>query len=366
MTEPHPPEPRCPTLAEDLSDRAQPPKEHWRTLGVDRLSMSPDALGALAHPQHNNAAGLKRLVKRLGLRPGCSTVGTGVCQAAVDIAVRSDHNQVYQRTMLGLQEAVHADDATGARRAAVWAPSLTVCSFQLAGPAPDAAPLIMDLHHLNYCTAQTRLVEAECLTKWNGKWVKDGDRYIHSPALLCRPSPEECAEDHAWFRERLSDPGLLDSAGDVKVDGAAILAVPAGGSRGGGHVPVGNATDPVRVWAALRRRPGAPRLRIRLSVHSDTCHTVNSGPRRAGNDAGRGRRFGCVQPVVGAFLRRVSILQQKAGSETSKPVQSRERTWQQDPLLSTLRDIGGCLAVILMGVLITLLVSAVRGNWPSF
>ena len=47
---------------------------------------------------------------------------------------------------------------------------------------------------------------------------------------FCRPSPTE----YAWFRKRLADPGLLDSAVGVKV-GAALIAVPVGGSRRGGY-----------------------------------------------------------------------------------------------------------------------------------
>jgi hypothetical protein len=182
-------------------------------------------------------------------------------------------------------------------------------------------------------------------------------------APLCRPSPEECAEEYAWFRERLADPGLLHCAVGVKVDGVVLLAVPAGGSRSGGYVSVGTVADAVRIWAALRGRPGFPRVRIGLSVHRDTCHTVNWGAAEPRGDAERGRHFGYTQPAIDAFLRRVSIHDQQWGPETSEPGQSRGRTWQQDPLLSTLRDIGGCLAVVLMGVLITLLVSVVRGNW---
>ncbi|MGC0379920.1 endonuclease/exonuclease/phosphatase family protein [Streptomyces sp. SAI-129] len=66
----------------------------------------------------------------------------------------------------------------------VWALPPTVCSFQLAGTAPDATPLIVGSYHLNYCSTTTRLAEAEWLTKWNDKWVRDGDRYVHYPALL--------------------------------------------------------------------------------------------------------------------------------------------------------------------------------------
>jgi endonuclease/exonuclease/phosphatase family metal-dependent hydrolase len=70
------------------------------------------------------------------------------------------------------------------RTGPVWALPPTVCSFQLAGTAPGAVPLIVGSYHLNYCSTTTRLAEAEWLTKWNDQWVKDGDRYVHYPALL--------------------------------------------------------------------------------------------------------------------------------------------------------------------------------------
>ncbi|MFD8897553.1 DUF6624 domain-containing protein [Streptomyces ardesiacus] len=82
------------------------------------LGMSPHALAALAQTQHDNAAGLKRIVERLGQWPGRSTVGADACQAAVDIAVHSDHNPALQRTLLGLlRRAVEAVDATSAQLA---------------------------------------------------------------------------------------------------------------------------------------------------------------------------------------------------------------------------------------------------------
>ncbi|WP_051851803.1 DUF6624 domain-containing protein [Streptomyces sp. NRRL F-5650] len=118
MNDPHPPEPGYPALAEDLLDRAQRAKEHWRTPGAERLGMSPHTLAALAQTQHDNAAGLKRIVDRLGQWPGRSTVGADACQAAVDIAVHSDHNPALQRTLLGLlRRAVEAGDATSAQLA---------------------------------------------------------------------------------------------------------------------------------------------------------------------------------------------------------------------------------------------------------
>ncbi|MFD7898995.1 DUF6302 family protein [Streptomyces sp. NPDC059743] len=186
----------------------------------------------------------------------------------------------------------------------------------------------------------------------------------HIAATLCRPSPEECAEDYAWFRERLADPGLLDCAVGVKTDGAVLLAVPAGGSRSGGYLSVGSVTDAVRVWAALRGQPGFPRVRLGLSVHRDTCHTVNWGPRQPQTDAERGRYFGYAPSAIATFLHRVSMFDPLPESATSGADRTGARAWNKDPLLSTLRDVGGCLAVILMGVLITVLVSAARGTWP--
>lgn len=184
----------------------------------------------------------------------------------------------------------------------------------------------------------------------------------HITAPLCRPSLEECAEEYAWFRERLADPGLLDCAVGVKVDGTVLLAVPAGGSRSGGYLSVGTVVNAVRVWAALRGRPGFPRVRIGLSVHRDTCHTVDWGPRQPWDDAERGRYFGYAPSAINAFVRRRSIADPPAAQAEHDPDQDDGRPWQQDPLKSTLRDLGGCLAVILLGVLITLLVWAGKAD----
>ncbi len=181
-------------------------------------------------------------------------------------------------------------------------------------------------------------------------------------APLCRPSPGECAEDYAWFRARLADPNLLDGAVGVKVDGAVLLAVPAGGSRRGGYLSVGNVADAVHVWAALRGRPGFPRVRLGLSLHRDTCHTVNWGPSQPRDDAERGRHFGYAPSAIDTFVRRRSIPDRPAAQVERDPNQDDGRSWDRDPLKSTLRDLGSCLAVILLGVLITLLVSAAKVN----
>ncbi|MGW0603993.1 DUF6624 domain-containing protein [Streptomyces sp. NPDC002640] len=117
MNEPNPPAQGYAALAKDLLGRAQRAKELWRTPGAERLSMTPNALAALDQAQHDHTAGLKRVVERLGGRwPGRSTVGTDACQAAVKIAVHSDHDPALQRTLLGLlRKAVESGDASSAQ-----------------------------------------------------------------------------------------------------------------------------------------------------------------------------------------------------------------------------------------------------------
>jgi hypothetical protein len=55
------------------------------------------------------------------------------------------------------------------------------------------------------------------------------------------------------------------------------------------------------------------------------------------------------------------------GRETAEDVPGQDggRSRQQEPLKSTLRDIGGCLVVILVSVLIALLVSAAKADAAS-
>ncbi|MFI8089194.1 DUF6302 family protein [Streptomyces sp. NPDC086080] len=182
-------------------------------------------------------------------------------------------------------------------------------------------------------------------------------------APLCRPSPEECAEDYAWFRERLAEPVLLDCAVGVRVGNAVLLAVPTGGSRSGGYLSVDTMTDAVLVWAALRGQPGFPRVRLGLSARRNTCHTVNWGPRQPWDDTERGKYFGYAPSVIADFLRR-KLVSDPPQQAMYVQAQASGRTWAQGPLLSTLRDIGGCLAVILMAVLVTVLVSVTRDTWP--
>lgn len=145
-------------------------------------------------------------------------------------------------------------------------------------------------------------------------------------APLCRPSPEECV-DYAWFRERLAEPGLLDCAVGVKAGGATLLAVPVGKSRSGGYLSVGTVADAVRIWWALRGQPGFPRVRLGLSVHRDTCHTVGWGPRQPWDDGERGRYFGYSPSAIDSFLRRGWASDPPPQEATTVLASSRSARW---------------------------------------
>lgn len=115
---------------------------------------------------------------------------------------------------------------------------------------------------------------------------------------------------------------------------------------------LGGRAGPARISACTDRPVGPPR----------TCHTVDWGPRQPWDDAERGRYFGYPQAAINTFVRRPSIPDHPAAQVEHDSDQDDGRPWHQDPLKSTLRDLGGCLTVILLGVLITLLVSAAKAN----
>ncbi|MEW1569793.1 DUF6302 family protein [Streptomyces sp. NPDC093509] len=149
----------------------------------------------------------------------------------------------------------------------------------------------------------------------------------------------------------------------MQVGGTAPLAMPTGSSRNGGYPSASSVEAGMRVRAASPGKSGVPRIRLGLPGHPDTCHTVDSVPRQPWDDAERGRYFAYAPSTLVTFFSRVSMSDQLPESTKNEPEPAPVRNWQQDPLLSTLRDVGGCLAVILIGVLITVLVSAARDTW---
>ncbi|MFD6335298.1 DUF6624 domain-containing protein [Streptomyces niveus] len=63
-----------------------------------------------------HAVGLRRIIDSLQVWPGRGLVGEEACQAAVTIAVHSDHDPPFQRLMLRLlRTAVEHGEATGAQ-----------------------------------------------------------------------------------------------------------------------------------------------------------------------------------------------------------------------------------------------------------
>lgn len=123
-------------------------------------------------------------------------------------------------------------------------------------------------------------------------------------APLCHPLVQDCAEETAWFRHRLADPGVLSRAVGVQVSGNVLLAVPIGSSRRGGNLSVGTMAAAVRAWAALRGKSGFPHVRPVLSIRRDTCHNVAWGPCQPDDDAERGRYFGYTALAIETFLDR--------------------------------------------------------------
>ncbi|WP_330433943.1 DUF6302 family protein [Streptomyces sp. NBC_00825] len=57
---------------------------------------------------------------------------------------------------------------------------------------------------------------------------------LDTPPITLRPARE--AYDYDYYRVRLADPGLLDTAAAVSVFRAPLLAVPVGGLRRGGFM----------------------------------------------------------------------------------------------------------------------------------
>lgn len=80
------------------------------------------------------------------------------------------------------------------------------------------------------------------------------------------------------------------------------------------------------------------------------------------DDAERGRHFGYAASAIDNFVRRRSIPDRPAAPDGARPAPGRRAVLGPGSAEATLRDLGGCLAVILLSVLITLLVSAAEAN----
>ncbi|MFD9869101.1 DUF6624 domain-containing protein [Streptomyces niveus] len=108
--------PRYPDFAEDLLDRAAFVETYWRMPGHLRAGMAGSAHASVQLLVREHAVGLRRIIESLQVWPGRGLVGDEACQAAVTIAVHSDHDPPLQRLSLRLlRTAVEQGEATAAQ-----------------------------------------------------------------------------------------------------------------------------------------------------------------------------------------------------------------------------------------------------------
>jgi hypothetical protein len=106
------------------------------------------------------------------------------------------------------------------------------------------------------------------------------------PVELQRPG-ELDEWEASWYRERLHDQSLVDDSVVVVIDGTRYLAVPVGGQRRGGYIPVDDRDHLWQLRDALKDRTGFPFVRLRWSDRPDVCHSIAWGdlmPRSADSD----------------------------------------------------------------------------------
>lgn len=116
----------------------------------------------------------------------------------------------------------------------------------------------------------------------------------------CRPPSE--AADYRYFLDRLADPTVLEASVAVCLDGAPLLAVPVGGQRRGGYLPVDSILTGLQVSRLLAGYPGFPTLRVRWSPWRDTCHAVVWGDEPPSwDDEARSRFYGYSTTAIRSF-----------------------------------------------------------------
>ncbi|MEU3862911.1 DUF6302 family protein [Streptomyces sp. NPDC028722] len=123
-------------------------------------------------------------------------------------------------------------------------------------------------------------------------------------AVKVLPADHADVQDIAYYRDRLEDPSLIDAGVVVVMGPERHLAVPIGGRRRGGCIPVPTIRSGLAVRRALVDRRGFPALRVRWSVYPDTCHVVEWGEAlpTTYDDAVRGRFYGYTPRAVARFI----------------------------------------------------------------
>ncbi|MET9431707.1 DUF6624 domain-containing protein [Streptomyces sp. NPDC003036] len=104
-----------PDIAQDLVSRVADAVKTWRAPAHQRGAVEDAA------PAAQDAQALRRIIERLGRWPGRSLVGDAGCEAAVVIALNSDHDLNFQITLLrSLHAAMRHGDATTAQWARLY------------------------------------------------------------------------------------------------------------------------------------------------------------------------------------------------------------------------------------------------------
>ncbi|MEV7116171.1 DUF6302 family protein [Streptomyces anulatus] len=123
------------------------------------------------------------------------------------------------------------------------------------------------------------------------------------PLAVLLPPDAADESEMAYYRQRLDDPGLLDRALAVQVEGSVVLAVPVGGSRKGGDLSVTEVVTGLAARSLLRGRPGFPDVRLSWSRYPDCCHVVRWGAPVPYEDdpVAEGRFYGYNEEALAAF-----------------------------------------------------------------
>ncbi|MEU0272297.1 DUF6302 family protein [Streptomyces sp. NPDC006307] len=124
------------------------------------------------------------------------------------------------------------------------------------------------------------------------------------PLAVLLPPAEADDREVAYYRERLEDPSLMAAGLAVLVDGFAYLAVPVGGGRRGGYLPMTELVTGLAVRSLLCGRPGFPDVRLRWSPYGDCCHVVEWGDRPPDDldDVIHGRFYGYSAEAIAQAL----------------------------------------------------------------
>ncbi|WP_435059071.1 DUF6624 domain-containing protein [Streptomyces sp. bgisy060] len=117
--------PAHPDIAHDLVSRVADAERTWRAPAHQRGAVAD------AEPAVQDAQALRRIIERLGCWPGRLLVGDAGCEAALVIALNSDHDLNFQITLL---RSLHAATRQGDAATAQWARLYDRCLIRSGRP----------------------------------------------------------------------------------------------------------------------------------------------------------------------------------------------------------------------------------------